>query len=76
MISDNKLPVALLVISAVIATIGFAPACDRYNHVLTNVERVDELGDALRVYHDEARGVTCYGDGIALSCVADIQLKR
>jgi hypothetical protein len=51
-------------------------ACDRYKHVLTNVERVDEPEDALRVYHDKARGVTCYSDGNGLSCVADIQLRR
>lgn len=55
-----------------------APACDRYKHVLTNVERVDSPEDALVVYHDKARSVTCYEsfNGGGVSCVADIQLRR
>ena len=50
-----------------------------YNHVLTTVERVDEDADALRVYHDKVRGVTCYetyGWPSALSCTPDIWLNK
>ena len=65
-------------VAIVVLVLLVAPACDRYKHVLTNVERVDDPEDALRVYHDKARGVTCYSpqNSVAISCVADIQLKR
>jgi len=49
-----------------------------YNHVLTSVERIDEDEDALRVFHDKVRGVTCYqtyGVVGALACVPDSWLK-
>lgn len=48
-----------------------------YNHVLTTVERIDEDEDALRVFHDKVRGVTCYqtyGAVGAMSCVPDMWL--
>ena len=65
------------VVFALIVAAFTTSACDRYKHVLTNVERVDDPEDALYVYHDKARGVTCYAlRGGGLSCVADIQLKR
>jgi hypothetical protein len=69
-------------IAALFVMLITAAACDRYKHVLTNVERIDDPEDALRVYHDKARGVTCYEapselfNSGGLACVADIQLKR
>jgi hypothetical protein len=35
------------------------------------VERLDGHDDPLRIYHDRARGVTCYGYNSALACVLD-----
>lgn len=74
--------IALCGIVAVIALVVVltAAALDRppYNHVLTSVERIDEDEDALRVYHDKVRGVTCYqtyGMTNALSCVPDVWLS-
>lgn len=67
-----------IVCAGVVFTIS---TCSRppYNHVLTSVERIDEDEDALRVYHDKARGVTCYETyGIfksSLACVPDVWLK-
>lgn len=46
-----------------------------YRHFNANVERVDEESDGLEVYHDHARGVTCYRSGDGLSCVADLYLN-
>lgn len=49
-----------------------------YNHVLTSVERIDEDEDALRVYHDKVRGVTCYQTyswPSALACTPDVWLS-
>lgn len=45
-----------------------------YRHFNANIERVDEETDGLEVYHDHARGVTCYRSGAGLSCVADLYL--
>lgn len=70
--------------SVLVVFCGFAwcflyrPESRPYQHLLTTVERVDEPEDALRVYHDRVRGVTCYAmlnDDRGINCLADSWLK-
>jgi hypothetical protein len=73
--SRSKRFAGVLILAAVTLALA-SVSCSPVDYDSADIHDVSREHDALRVYHDTARGVTCYGGGgfSSISCLPDLWL--